>query len=421
MNIKNSVQAYNESRKYIPGGVNSPVRAFKSVGGSPLFISHAKGSRIYDIDGNEFLDFCMSWGAIILGHADPDVTAPLRAVLEKGTSYGCPTIAETDLAKMICDAIPSIEKIRFVNSGTEAVMSAIRLARAYTRKAKIIKFDGCYHGHADYLLSKTGSGVAHLPESSSLGVTGASIADTISLPYNDTGTLKDIVKKHYKEIACVIIEPVAANMGLVFPKKGFLEELRKITKHFGVLLIFDEVITGFRVHYGGVQDIYSVKPDITCLGKIIGGGFPVGAFGGKREIMDMLAPEGGVYQAGTLSGNPMAMNAGLEVLKRLKKRGFYKDMELKRKLLIEKLGGIAGIYIHSIGSMYCIFFSDKKVRNFQDVKQCDTKRYKNYFWNMLEKGIYIVPSQFETNFFSNSHTEADIRKFIESVKETVKK
>ena len=420
MDLKKSRQAFADSKKYIPGGVNSPVRAFKNVGGSPLFISHGKGAKIYDIDGNEYLDFCLSWGALILGHADPDVTAVLQKSIKKSTSYGCPTLYETELARMICSAIPSIEKVRFVNSGTEALMSAIRLARAYTSRDALVKFDGCYHGHSDALLVNAGSGAAEMPEASSRGIPQDVISATASLPFNDIKIVKEYLEKNHKRVAAVIVEPVPANMGLVLPNEGFLHQLREVTSRYGIVLIFDEVITGFRLCYGGAQDFFGIQPDITCLGKIIGGGFPVGAFGGRKDIMDLLAPEGNVYQAGTLSGNPVAMNAGISVLKRLNENGFYENMKKRRQLLEKGLANIPGVRFHSLGSMFCLLFSDNEIHTFQNMKSCNQEKYKTYFWRMLEKGIYTVPSQFETNFFSTAHSLDDIEQFTKSSKDVLK-
>jgi glutamate-1-semialdehyde 2,1-aminomutase len=417
--LKKSVskKMFNEAKRYIPGGVNSPVRAYKAVGGDPLFIKKAKGSKIYDVDGNEYIDYVMSWGALILGHAQPKVANVATAVLNKGTSFGAPTEAETELAKMIVRAFESIDLVRFVNSGTEAVMTAVRLARAYTRRDKIIKFEGCYHGHSDTLLVKAGSGAATLGIPDSPGVTESVAGDTLVLSYNDIENFGKMMEESGEQIACVIVEPVAANMGLILPKQGFLQSLRSITQKFKTVLIFDEVISGFRVTYGGAQAIYNVVPDLTCLGKIIGGGFPVGALGGKKEIMEYLAPLGPVYQAGTLSGNPVAMAAGIETLKMLSGRKIYASLEAKALALEEgfrknaKQAGV-NIFCARIASMLSLFFTDKEVFDYNTAKMSDTNSYAVYFKNMLENGVYLAPSQFETMFVSVSHRGADIEKTI---------
>jgi len=413
MKNSKSIQAYDEARRLIPGGVNSPVRAFRNVGGQPLFISRGRGSRIYDLDGNEYLDFCMSWGALILGHADPQLTALLKNIIERGTSYGCPTLAETELARLIIAAIPSVEKIRFVSSGTEAVMSAVRAARAYTGRDSIIKFDGCYHGHADYLLVKAGSGAADISSASSTGVPRSFIEQTISLPFNDIQAVRGCLEKNAAKIAAVIIEPVPANMGLVLPEDGYLQELREITSASNVLLIFDEVVTGFRVRYGGAQDLYEVKPDLTCLGKIIGGGFPVGAFGGRKEIMDLLAPLGSVYQAGTLSGNPVAMNAGLAVLKRLQQKDVYTSLAEKGTIIKEALKNRDRLQVAVLGSMFSLAFAKQPIRNFSAARQADQEKYRKLFWSLLEAGIYLAPSPLETQFLAAAHTAGDCQKLVQ--------
>ncbi|MCM8787414.1 MAG: glutamate-1-semialdehyde 2,1-aminomutase [Candidatus Omnitrophica bacterium] len=415
---------FQEAKKYIPAGVNSPVRAFKAVGGIPLFIKKAKGSKIYDVENNSYIDYCMSWGALILGHVHPLVIKQVKNVIIKGTSFGAPTKIETDLAKQICKAFPSIEKIRFVNSGTEATMSAIRLARGYTGKNKIIKFAGCYHGHADYLLVQAGSGLTtfrsmfNVQRSMSLGVPKDFIKHTIVLPYNDLNAVKKVVKKYQKYIACIIVEPVAANMGVVLPKEDFLKGLREICNQYKIVLIFDEVITGFRLAYGGAQEFFKLNADLTCLGKIIGGGFPIGAFGGKKEIMRLLAPDGAVYQAGTLSGNPVGVNAGFATLKILQNRNIYKRLEEKTNVLCSgiienaKKTGV-NIFVNRIGSMFTVFFIDKKeVHNYQRALKSNTQQYKKFFHKMLEEKIYFPPSQFEASFLSVAHTEKDIEKTI---------
>ncbi len=413
----NSKKLFEEAVRYMPGGVNSPVRAFKAVGGDPLFIEKAIGSKIYDVDGNEYIDYVMSWGALILGHTHPVVMEAVRAALNRGTSFGAPTRAETELAKLIIQAFPSIELIRFVNSGTEAVMSAIRLARAYTGRNKIIKFEGCYHGHADSLLVKAGSGAMTLGTPDSAGVTENSADDTIVLPYNNIQNLEEIMNKLGGNVACVIVEPVAGNMGVIPPEPGFLESLRSVTQRFETLLIFDEVISGFRAAYGGAQALYNVTPDLTCLGKIIGGGLPVGAYGGRRKIMERIAPLGPVYQAGTLSGNPLAMIAGSETLKILSNQEVYSSLEKKASILAdgfkknaEKLG--VKTFHTRVGSMLSVFFTDKKVCDYKTAKTSDTNNYAAYFREMLKQKIYLAPSQFETMFISVSHTIDDIEKTI---------
>jgi glutamate-1-semialdehyde 2,1-aminomutase len=426
MNLEKSREFYEEAKKYIPGGVNSPVRAFKSVGGNPIFISKAKGSKIYDVDGNEYIDYVGSWGPMILGHAHPSVIRAIREVAEKGTSYGAPTELEIKMAKLVVEAVPSIEKVRFVSSGTEAVMSAIRLARGYTGREKIIKFEGCYHGHSDSLLAKAGSGLMTLGIPGTPGVTEGTAKDTIVLPYNNLETVKEAFEHEGENIACVIVEPIAGNMGVVLPKPGFLEGLREITKEYGALLIFDEVITGFRVSYGGAQELYGVMPDLTTLGKIIGGGLPVGAFGGRAEIMDYIAPEGPVYQAGTLSGNPLAMAAGIAVLETLKEKTVYETLEqLSRQLAdgLKEAFSEAGVpaYFARVGSMMCAFFTENEVYDYATAATSDTEMYARYFWGMIEEGCYFAPSQFEAAFVSTAHTELDIEKTVEAARRVLKK
>jgi glutamate-1-semialdehyde 2,1-aminomutase len=408
---------WSEAKKYLAGGVNSPVRAFKSVGGTPLFISRGKGSKIYDARGKEYLDYCLSWGPLILGHTHPQVMQAVKRILEKGTSFGAPTVLETELAKKICQAFPSIELVRLVNSGTEAVMSAIRLARGYTKRNKIIKFSGCYHGHSDYLLVAAGSGATTLGIPDSLGVPKNFIQETIVLPYNDIEQVTKAVKKYAKQIAAIIIEPAVGNMGVVLPKINFLHTLRKLSNDYQIVLIFDEVITGFRLAYGGAQEYFGLKADLTCLGKIIGGGFPVGAYGGKKEIMQLVAPLGGVYQAGTLSGNPVAVTAGLETLKILSQNEPYKILAEKTKYLVNGIKENATklkikIRINSLGSMFTLFFTDSEVYDYQSAKSSDTKKYARYFHLMLKEGIYLPPSQFEANFLSTVHHYIDIEKTI---------
>lgn len=425
MGLELSKELFEKANQYLVGGVNSPVRAFKAVSSQPIFIERGMGSQIYDVDGNEYLDYVCSWGALILGHAHPQVIEVVKHACDKGTSFGAPTEVEIELAQKIIEAIPSIELIRLVNSGTEAVMSAIRLARGYTKRDKIIKFEGCYHGHSDSLLVKAGSGGATLgiPDSSGIPVNLAE--KTITLPYNNLEKVKEVVKKEGEQIACLIVEPVAANMGVIPPQEGFLTGLRELTQQYGILLIFDEVITGFRLAYGGAQQLYNIKPDITCLGKIIGGGFPVGAYGGKREIMEQVAPLGSVYQAGTLSGNPVAMQAGLKTLNLLAQAGVYEELDKKTTLLVSELQNVAKIcgiklFFTQIASLFCIFFTDSEVTDYQTAKKSDTHRYATYFKEMLKQGIYLAPSQFEAGFVSLSHQDEDIEKTIEASRQGFK-
>ncbi|MBN2339129.1 MAG: glutamate-1-semialdehyde 2,1-aminomutase [Acidobacteria bacterium] len=413
-----SKELFSRAQKRIPGGVNSPVRAFRSVGGDPRFIRSGKGSRVTDVDGNTYIDYLGSWGPLILGHAPAPVIGALRRQIGLGTSYGAPTENEVVLAEMITEAVPSIDKVRLVNSGTEATMSAIRLARAFTGRNKIIKFDGCYHGHVDSLLVKAGSGVATLGLPDSLGVQPQDCSSTISIPYNDIDAVHQVLDLNRSEVAAVIVEPVAGNMGIVLPAQGFLQRLRKLTREHGALLIFDEVITGFRLLYGGAQALLKVKPDLTCLGKVIGGGLPVGAYGGHRSIMKWVAPEGPVYQAGTLSGNPLAVSAGIAALEALKKEGVYAKLAAMTASLVvglKKAAGEAGVpvRINSIGSMFTVFFTETEVRDFQTAKTSDTERYARFFHAMLERGVYFPPSQFETGFLSLAHTKSDINATIE--------
>jgi glutamate-1-semialdehyde 2,1-aminomutase len=417
-----SEKAYNEAVKYIPGGVNSPVRALQSVGASPLFVQKAEGSKIVDIDGNEYIDYCQSWGVFILGHNHPRVRAWVHNAIDQGTSYGIPTLQETQLAKLVIEAIPSIEKIRFVSSGTEAVMSAIRVARGFTNKNIIVKFDGCYHGHADHLLVAAGSGVAQLNASSSTGIPDDFTKYTLSIPYNDLTAVKDTFEQYGNDIAAVIIEPVAANMGVVLPEKKFLQELRNITHNYNSLLIFDEVITGFRLAYGGAQGQFGIKPDLTTLGKIIGGGFPAAAFGGKTEVMNMLAPEGPVYQAGTLSGNPIAMAAGIQTLQHLNQVNFYSDLKEKSTNFFFELKKIIkgkDIVLNHTESMFTLFFSKNDIHNFEDAKNSDTERFGEFYRKMLDAGIYLSPSPFEANFISSAHSQEDLLKTLSIIKQII--
>lgn len=418
ISFRRSKECFAQARKFIPGGVNSPVRAFKAVGMSPLFIDRAKGPYIYDEDGNKYIDYVMSWGPMILGHAPREVIRAVSRTMADGTSFGAPTKRETELARLVCGRYPSIEKLRLTSSGTEAAMSAIRLARAFTNRDKIVKFEGCYHGHADSLLVKAGSGSATFGVPSSKGVNKSFVRDTITLPFNDPGGLKHVIKKAGKNIACVIIEPVAANMGVVPPRGDFLKELRRLTKENNILLIFDEVITGFRVARGGAQEIFGIGADLTVLGKIIGGGLPIGAFGGRGEIMDLLSPDGPVYQAGTLSGNPAAVTAGISTLKALGDRKIYAALEASGARLEAGLNRIiAGsgrkIIVQRFGSLFTLFFTGGKgVSNYSDAAGCDCAGFSVFYRRMLESGVYLAPSQFEANFLSIKHTAADIDKTL---------
>jgi glutamate-1-semialdehyde 2,1-aminomutase len=422
MNREKSRVLFGRAVKRIPGGVNSPVRACRSVGMDPLFIASANGSRIFDADGNAYIDYVGCWGPMILGHRDPAVIAAIIQVLERGTGFGAPTDLEIELAELITEAVPSMEMVRMVNSGTEATMSAIRLARGATGRDTIIKFDGCYHGHADTLLVAAGSGVATLQIPGSPGVPASFVVHTLSLPYNDIEAFRSAMAERGDRIACVIVEPVAGNMGLVKPVAGFLETLREVTRAHGSLLIFDEVMTGFRVAFGGAQSVYGIDPDLTTLGKIIGGGMPVGAYGGKRELMKQMAPEGPVYQAGTLSGSPVAMAAGIATVTRLKEPKIYDRLAAKTDRLVKGLSAAleaAGIpaSIDSIGSMMGLFFTNIPVKNFINAKTCDLSRFTAYYQGMLERGIYLAPSQFEAGFVSLAHSDADIDRTVEAATE----
>lgn len=413
---------FNEAKRYIPGGVNSPVRAFKAVDGTPLFIKKGKGSRIVDEDDKEYIDYCMSWGPLILGHAHSRVIDAVKKALEDGTSFGAPTRKETELSRLIVDAMPSIDKVRLVNSGTEAVMSALRLARGFTGKDKVIKFEGCYHGHVDSLLVKAGSGLVTLGDSA--GVGNDVIKNTLIAEYNNIDSVKELIKSYKDKIAAVIIEPIAGNMGVVLPGNGFLEELMEITKDNNILLIFDEVITGFRVGYGGAQGLYKVKPDLTVLGKVIGGGLPVGAYGGRKEIMEQLAPVGNVYQAGTLAGNPIATTAGIETLKILEDKSIYKELKEKTNNLTNSIEKITNenkkmkndLKINKIASMFTLFFNkDEKINNYKAAKQSNVGMFAKFHKEMLRNGIYLPPSQFESCFLSAAHSEQDIEVTVEKV------
>jgi len=419
---KNCEESWAQAQKFIPGGVNSPVRAFKAVEGTPVFVDRGEGSRIYDVDGNEYIDYVCSWGPLILGHADARVVKAVSGAAGRGTSYGAPTQAETELAKRIVGAVPSIEKVRLVNSGTEATMSAIRLARAFTERDVIVKMAGCYHGHVDALLVKAGSGATTFGAPTSPGITVGSTSDTVLLPFNDIAAAEELLGDKGNSIAAVIVEPVPGNMGVVAPDKKYLAKLRELTSAAGALLIFDEVITGFRLGLGGAQKLYGIVPDLTTLGKIIGGGLPVGAYGGKAKIMDMLSPTGDVYQAGTLSGNPIAVAAGLATLEAVSEKGFYAQLEKKASALekgIIKAADKAGakIFLSRIGSMFTIFFSDEPVRNYKSALAADTKRYAAFFHAILDRGVYLAPSQFEAGFVSAAHTDEDIAKTVEAAAE----
>jgi glutamate-1-semialdehyde 2,1-aminomutase len=420
--VKRSKALFARAQARIPGGVNSPVRAFRSVGGEPRFIKSGKGSHIVDVDGNKYVDYLGSWGPLILGHSPSQVQDALRKQIILGTSFGAPTENEVMLAEMIAEAVPSIEKVRLVNSGTEATMSALRLARAFTGRHKIIKFDGCYHGHVDSLLIKAGSGIATLGIPDSLGVTPQDSSNTISVPFNDLEMIQHVLEKNRSEVAAIIVEPVPGNMGTVLPATGFLQRLRKLTREHGALLIFDEVITGFRLANGGAQELLKIQPDLTCLGKIIGGGLPVGAYGGNKEIMKWIAPEGPVYQAGTLSGNPLAVAAGIAALKALKRKGTYRKLErLTAELTsgLHKAAEFAGVaaQINTIGSMFTVFFTSSPVRDFQSAKASDSGRYAKFFHAMLGKGFYFPPSQFETCFVSLAHSKKDVHETIQAARE----
>jgi len=420
MNFSNSIKAFQTAKQLIPGGVNSPVRAFKSVQADPVFVQSAKGCKIRDIDGNEYIDFVASWGPLILGHARPEIVEAVQKAAEKGTSYGAPTLIENEMAELITTMVPSIEKVRMVNSGTEATMSALRLARGYTGRDLVVKFAGCYHGHADSFLIKAGSGAITLGLPDSPGVTKASAQDTLIAEYNNLNSVEQLFTERGHEIAAVILEVVPGNMGVILPVPGFIEGLRKLTRSYGSLLIFDEVITGFRLSAGGAQQRLGIEPDLTTLGKIIGGGLPVGAYGGRAEIMNLLAPEGPVYQAGTLSGNPLAMAAGTVMLRILKNNpAIYASLESKAARLETGMrenllkSGIPGV-INRIGSMMTLFFTEEqKVDHFDRAMKSDTIRYGDYFRKSLDRGIYLAPSQFECLFVSDAHTDEDIERFIE--------
>eukprot|EP00246_Nothoceros_aenigmaticus_P001165 TRINITY_DN11561_c0_g2_i1.p1 TRINITY_DN11561_c0_g2~~TRINITY_DN11561_c0_g2_i1.p1 ORF type:complete len:483 (-),score=89.30 TRINITY_DN11561_c0_g2_i1:947-2395(-) len=420
-----SEEVFTAAKELMPGGVNSPVRAFKSVGGQPIVFDRVKGSHAWDIDGNEYVDYVGTWGPSIIGHADDEVNAALVEALKKGTSFGAPCVLENKLAELVIEAVPSVEMVRFVNSGTEACMGMLRLVRAYTGREKIIKFDGCYHGHADSFLVKAGSGVATLGLPDSPGVPKAATAATVTAAYNDLDAVKELFVQHKGEIAAVILEPVVGNAGFIVPKLEFLQGLREVTKAEGALLVFDEVMTGFRIAYGGAQEHFGVTPDVTTLGKIIGGGLPVGAYGGRRDIMELVAPAGPMYQAGTLSGNPLAMTAGIKTLQRLKLPGTYAYLDGITKKLIEGILQAARDSGHAvcgghISGMFGFFFTDGPVNSFDDAKKSDTAKFARFHRGMLEQGVYLAPSQFEAGFTSLTHTEEDVKFTIAAAKEVLR-
>jgi len=423
---KHSCRLYERAVRSIPGGVNSPVRACKSVGADPLFIRSADGAVIVDADGNRYIDYIGSWGPMILGHRHPAVMAAIQKAMQRGTSFGAPTDLEITLAEMVIAAVPSVEMVRMVNSGTEAAMSAIRLARGYTGRDLVVKFDGCYHGHADTLLVAAGSGVATLGIPGSPGVPKPTARHTLSLPYNDIDCFSRFMQKQGGQVACVIVEPVAGNMGLVAPVKGFLQSLRKLTAQSGALLIFDEVMTGFRVAYGGAQSLYRIQPDLSCFGKIIGGGLPVGAYGGRRKIMSHVAPQGPVYQAGTLSGNPLAMAAGIATLTQLRKKGFYEKLEKQSARLCTGLAAAVArsgvpVQVDHVGSMLGMFFCADPVRSIADAKKSDLALFSKFYQGMRREGVYIAPSQFEALFLSSAHTAEHIDRTVRAAEKVLKR
>jgi len=413
-------ELFQQARRCIPGGVNSPVRAFKSVGGAPVFFRRGSGSRLWDEEGREYIDYVGSWGPMILGHSHPAVIDAVRAQLDRGLGFGAPTVLETEMAELVCELVPSVEKVRMVSSGTEATMSAIRLARGFTGRDAIIKFEGCYHGHSDSLLVKAGSGALTFGVPTSPGVPADLASHTLTLEYNNIAQLEDVMRKRGGDIACIIVEPVAGNMNCMPPVEGFLESLRKSCDEHGTVLIFDEVMTGFRVSLGGAQQHYNVMPDLTTLGKVIGGGLPVGAFGGRADIMDHVSPDGPVYQAGTLSGNPMAMSAGLATLRLLNTPGFHERLAGKAVRLTDGIQAQArehgvALTTNRVGGMFGLFFTDKgKVTSFADVMACDSERFNRFFHGMLDQGVYLAPSAFEAGFVSDAHTDADLDQTIEA-------
>jgi glutamate-1-semialdehyde 2,1-aminomutase len=423
--LHRSQALFAEAQQLMPGGVSSPVRAFRGVGGNPIFIDRANGPYVFDVDGNRYFDYVQSWGPMILGHGYPSVLEAVTRASMRGFSFGAPTEAENKLAKLVIESVPSIEMVRFVNSGTEATMSALRLARAFTGRSKIIKFSGCYHGHADMLLVQAGSGVATMGLPDSPGIPAEATSNTLIANYNDSEAVKELFRACPDDVAAIIVEPVAANMGLVLPDPGFLEQLRNICTTFGALLIFDEVITGFRVALGGMQERSGIQPDLTCLGKIIGGGLPVGAYGGRREIMQLVAPLGPMYQAGTLSGNPLAMAAGIATLEELRKPGRYEELERKGKLLSDGLHQVLqtisnGVQCVRIGAIFCLFFTAERILNYNSAKTSDTQRYARFFWSMLRRGVYLPPSQFESCFISLAMDDKMIHETVGAVELALK-
>ena len=419
LSIETSKQLFEAAQKVIPGGVNSPVRAFRAVGGQPLFIDRAEGPFLWDADGNRYIDYVLSWGPLILGHAHPTVVRGIQEAASRGTSYGAPTALETELAELVCQIVPSAEQVRFVNSGTEATMSVLRLARAFTGRSKIIKLQGNYHGHADFLLVQAGSGVATLGLPDSPGVPKGATENTLTAPYNDLDAIESLFKKAGDDIAGLILEPVTGNMGVVVPQPGYLEGLRDLCTQYGAMLIFDEVMTGFRVALGGAQEYYGVTPDLTALGKVIGGGLPVGAYAGRREIMQTIAPVGPMYQAGTLSGNPLAMTAGLLTIKGIREPGVFEGMVRRTERLGEGIGAAAEaagvpIYQNQVGTMFSAFFTDQPVTNWDTAAKSDTKLFGRFFQAMLKQGIYLAPSQFEAGFFSTAHSDEIVTTTIQA-------